>query len=166
MSPDWSKTSTGVPYADLSNPRTLNPCSYVKNNPLSNGEVHYVEDACVIEGGVSAGILIHGAAVGTAAYFNTPLGQRSLDTVTSAAGTAISAAFYGITSLFNSSSNSDDTTPEPAPAATPSGQRVPTTAPGFVGGAGGNVVQIPAVSAARPANNGNGVVYQPPVGPN
>ena len=31
----WSKTPTGVPYADLSNPQTLNLYSYVKNNPLS-----------------------------------------------------------------------------------------------------------------------------------
>jgi RHS repeat-associated protein len=35
MSPDWSKTPTGVPYADLSNPQTLNLYSYVNNNPLS-----------------------------------------------------------------------------------------------------------------------------------
>ncbi|MDE1156352.1 MAG: hypothetical protein PW735_11580 [Acidobacteriaceae bacterium] len=35
MSPDWSKTPEGVPYADLSNPQSLNLYGYVLNNPLS-----------------------------------------------------------------------------------------------------------------------------------
>jgi RHS repeat-associated protein len=35
MSPDWSKNPQGVPYADFTNPQTLNLYSYVKNNPLS-----------------------------------------------------------------------------------------------------------------------------------
>jgi RHS repeat-associated protein len=34
MSPDWSKTPEDVPYADLSNPQSLNLYVYVKNNPL------------------------------------------------------------------------------------------------------------------------------------
>jgi hypothetical protein len=38
--------------------------------------------------------------------------------------------------------------------------------PVISGDAGGNAVQIPAGSTARSARNGNGVVYQPPVGPN
>jgi RHS repeat-associated protein len=35
MSPDWAKTPEGVPYADLSNPQSLNLYEYVGNNPLS-----------------------------------------------------------------------------------------------------------------------------------
>jgi RHS repeat-associated protein len=35
MSPDWSATAVDVPYADFSNPQSLNLYSYVKNNPLS-----------------------------------------------------------------------------------------------------------------------------------
>ena len=35
LSPDWSKDPQGVPYADFTNPQTLNLYSYVKNNPLS-----------------------------------------------------------------------------------------------------------------------------------
>ena len=35
LSPDWSKNPQGVPYADFTNPQTLNLYSYVKNNPLS-----------------------------------------------------------------------------------------------------------------------------------
>jgi RHS repeat-associated protein len=36
MSPDWSKNPQGVPYADFTNPQSLNLYSYVKNNPLSS----------------------------------------------------------------------------------------------------------------------------------
>jgi RHS repeat-associated protein len=35
MSPDWSTAPTGVPYADFSNPQSLNLYGYVKNNPLN-----------------------------------------------------------------------------------------------------------------------------------
>jgi hypothetical protein len=35
LSPDWSKTPDAVPYADLSNPQSLNLHSYVRNNPLT-----------------------------------------------------------------------------------------------------------------------------------
>lgn len=34
MSPDWSDETDPVPYADLSNPQSLNLYSYVGNNPL------------------------------------------------------------------------------------------------------------------------------------
>jgi RHS repeat-associated protein len=33
MTPDWSKTPTPVPYADFSDPQTLNLNYYVRNNP-------------------------------------------------------------------------------------------------------------------------------------
>lgn len=39
MSPDWSKTPAGVPYADLSNPQSLNLYEYVGNNPLSRPDL-------------------------------------------------------------------------------------------------------------------------------
>jgi RHS repeat-associated protein len=35
LSPDWSKSPEAVPYADLSNPQSLNLYAYVNNNPLS-----------------------------------------------------------------------------------------------------------------------------------
>ena len=34
MSPDWSETPTPVPYADFSDPQTLNLYTYSRNNPL------------------------------------------------------------------------------------------------------------------------------------
>ena len=38
MSPDWSAAPVAVPYADLSDPQTLNLYSYVRNNPLSHAD--------------------------------------------------------------------------------------------------------------------------------
>ena len=35
MSPDWAASPEAVPYADLSDPQTLNLYGYVRNNPLS-----------------------------------------------------------------------------------------------------------------------------------
>ncbi len=35
MTPDWSKNPESVPYADFSDPQSLNLYSYVRNNPLS-----------------------------------------------------------------------------------------------------------------------------------
>jgi RHS repeat-associated protein len=35
MSPDWSEGAVPVPYADLSNPQSLNLYSYVNNNPMT-----------------------------------------------------------------------------------------------------------------------------------
>src|ERR1700689_933152 len=36
MSPDWAAKAQPVPYADLTNPQSLNLYSYVGNNPLSH----------------------------------------------------------------------------------------------------------------------------------
>jgi len=38
MSPDWSSTPVPVPYADLSDPQSLNQYSYVRNIPTSNAD--------------------------------------------------------------------------------------------------------------------------------
>src|SRR5437660_3767255 len=35
MTPDWVSMPTAVPYADLSNPQSLNLYSYTKNNPTT-----------------------------------------------------------------------------------------------------------------------------------
>ena len=35
LSPDWSATPDPVPYADLTDPQTLNLYGYVRNNPLA-----------------------------------------------------------------------------------------------------------------------------------
>ena len=38
VSSDWSATPVPVPYADLSNPQTLNQYAYVRNNPITFGD--------------------------------------------------------------------------------------------------------------------------------
>jgi RHS repeat-associated protein len=38
MSPDWAAKATPVPYAELSDPQSLNLYSYVRNNPLSRAD--------------------------------------------------------------------------------------------------------------------------------
>ena len=35
-SPDWSEKPQTVPYADLTNPQSLNLYAYVRNNPMTN----------------------------------------------------------------------------------------------------------------------------------
>ena len=74
-SPDWSPTPQAVPYADLTDPQTLNLYSYVRNNPLSRADAdgHCFWDACIAEAtAVVAGV---GA---TAAYLASPAGQRAI----------------------------------------------------------------------------------------
>ena len=71
----------------------------------------------------------------------------------------------------NSTQPQDATGPPPSiPTAAPASQivnatAVPTEVPGFVADAGGNVVKINPGSTVRPADNGNGVVYQPQTAP-
>jgi hypothetical protein len=54
LSPDWSKNPQGVPYADYTNPQTLNLYSYVGNNPLALLDpdgletVIYADASCMI----------------------------------------------------------------------------------------------------------------------
>ena len=38
MTPDWSAVPVPVPYADMSDPQTLNLYGYVRNNPLSHAD--------------------------------------------------------------------------------------------------------------------------------
>jgi hypothetical protein len=43
-SPDWSATPEAIPYADLSDPQTLNLYSYVRNNPLARRDADGHDD--------------------------------------------------------------------------------------------------------------------------
>jgi RHS repeat-associated protein len=49
MSPDWSADTDPIPYADITNPQTLNLYAYAGNNPVSNvdadGHVYHICDA-------------------------------------------------------------------------------------------------------------------------
>jgi RHS repeat-associated protein len=50
-SPDWSATPQAVPYADLTDPQTLNLYAYVRNNPLSRRDLDgHADVAALCEG--------------------------------------------------------------------------------------------------------------------
>jgi RHS repeat-associated protein len=115
MSPDWTAKEEGddpVPYADLDDPQSLNLYAYVRNNPLTrvDADGHCAEDLCIGEG-ISAGavgayILGSATLVGAATYFNTPSGQRSWSTFTSATSESIHSQVQSVkdkvTSIFSS----------------------------------------------------------------
>jgi RHS repeat-associated protein len=70
--PDWSKNPQGVPYADFSNPQSLNLYGYVANNPLSKTDKdgHCCDwDSAIITtttvtGGFIGGVLGGGSGAG------------------------------------------------------------------------------------------------------
>jgi len=56
LSPDWSSRPAAVPYADLSNPQTLNLYEYVNNNPLSKADADGHCPPCVVAAVVIIGV--------------------------------------------------------------------------------------------------------------
>ena len=56
MSPDWSQAPTPVPYADLSDPQSLNLYSYVRNSPVAriDADGHFRTSAGTAAGGECA----------------------------------------------------------------------------------------------------------------
>jgi RHS repeat-associated protein len=92
-SPDWSPTPQAVPYADLTDPQTLNLYSYVRNNPLSRADAdgHCFWDACIAEAtAVVAGV---GA---TAAYLASPAGQRAIAATVALVNKTATAIGHGL----------------------------------------------------------------------
>jgi RHS repeat-associated protein len=82
-----------LPYADITNPQSLNKYAYVMNNPLryTDPDGHCVWDLCVGEGvaAYALGAVVVGA---TTAYLASPQGQESIRataTLIGMAGTAI-----------------------------------------------------------------------------
>jgi RHS repeat-associated protein len=49
MSPDWADKPEPVPYADLSDPQSLNLYGYVRNNPMSHADVDGHKQVCGTE---------------------------------------------------------------------------------------------------------------------
>jgi RHS repeat-associated protein len=94
------ETNTALPYADITDPQTLNKYAYVRNNPLKyidpDGHAFALDDA--LEGG--ALLYLGGAAIlaGTIAVINNPEGQRS-------AGAFFSAASESFCSNINALKN-------------------------------------------------------------
>ncbi|HET9182935.1 MAG TPA: RHS repeat-associated core domain-containing protein [Candidatus Angelobacter sp.] len=73
ITPDWAAKAVDVPYAEFSDPQSLNLYSYVRNVPTTkfDADGHCLEDACVIEGIVVGGMEV-------SAYLASPSGQQAL----------------------------------------------------------------------------------------
>jgi hypothetical protein len=50
MSPDWSALPEDVPYADMTDPQSLNLYSYVRNNPTSLQDADGHHEVCTQTG--------------------------------------------------------------------------------------------------------------------
>src|SRR5438552_6017856 len=75
ITPDWSAVPVPVPYADLTDPQSLNQYTYVRNLPTSqiDADGHCVWDLCIVE--VSIGI--GGAELGAAALVGALAGASA-----------------------------------------------------------------------------------------
>ncbi len=84
LSPDWAASAEPVPYADLSDPQTLNLYGYVRNNPLAkadpDGHCAGVLE-CVVGVGTAVSEGISWAASGAAAGV-TALGALAYEEIT------------------------------------------------------------------------------------
>jgi RHS repeat-associated protein len=98
------ETNTALPYADITDPQTLNKYAYVRNNPLryTDPDGHCLEDLCAVEGTVVAAgssAILTGAAWVAGAVGATGLAitlHNGADTINSGIrsfGSAISSIF-------------------------------------------------------------------------
>ena len=94
-----AETIGPLPYADISDPQTLNKYAYVRNNPLRYVDPtgHCIWDPCIGEG--SAAYAIGGAAIATAAYLASPQGQKAVASTVEGLGLLINKAVDGLASL-------------------------------------------------------------------
>ncbi len=86
-SPDWSASPQAVPYADLTDPQTLNLYGYVRNNPLGRADAdgHDWRDSLDFLGGVARGFVasVSWGYVG---------GPKSSDTLANRSGQSVGTA--------------------------------------------------------------------------
>jgi RHS repeat-associated protein len=145
ISADWSPTPIPVPYADFSNPQSLNLYGFVGGNPASKADLDgHCPDGCVIEG-ISAGaaaatILVIATAGATATYLNSPSGQRSVSTFTAAFSASVSNSVNKIKNFFSGTKSNN-----PAPAAPAGATPAPTTSPAAPTGTAVPATTSPAV---------------------
>jgi hypothetical protein len=93
-----------LPYADISDPQTLNKYAYVRNNPLryTDPNGHCIEDLCI--GEAIAFTAAVRATAGFIGYLQSPQGQDSVRSAVQASGLLINQAASAISSIFNSDS--------------------------------------------------------------
>ena len=120
------ETNTALPYADITDPQTLNKYAYVRNNPLRyvdpNG--HCIEDLCIGEA-----LLVGAAATATANYLNSPQGQQSINATLNLVGTGLNTVASALGNLIFRKTPSGNTNAQPkqqeATTATPTGPEPP-----------------------------------------
>ena len=98
LSPDWSKNPQGVPYADYTNPQSLNLYAYVNNNPLTGVDKDGHDGSCSANPGLCSSIRDSVAkggsiAAGTAAFNSQQQNTPSQNASANNKSTAISKAF-------------------------------------------------------------------------
>src|SRR6185312_16243726 len=97
LSPDWSATPAPIPYADMSDPQSLNLYGYVRNRPTFSvdGDGHCFSPP------VAAACLIVAAAVTVTAavWLSTPRGKQSAAAAIQAVGMIPGKLADGINSL-------------------------------------------------------------------
>jgi len=120
-----AETIGPLPYADISDPQTLNKYAYVRNNPLRyvDPDGHCIEDLCIGEA-----IAVTALATATVNYLNSPQGQQSIAATLTLAGTALDKAADALGNLIFSKTSPGNTNAQPkqeTTTATPSGPEPP-----------------------------------------
>jgi RHS repeat-associated protein len=149
-----------LPYADLSDPQTLNKYLYVRNNPLryTDPNGHCIEDLCIGEGAlVYAGYTALAGA--TAAYLASPSGQQALH----AGAQLIQSAADGLHNLITKASAENQPPPTPGtaqggaqPTSPPTAGATTNTNP-YAGPVSGPVTVVDPKGNAIPVNTGEQV---------
>jgi RHS repeat-associated protein len=178
MSPDWSAKEEPVPYADLTNPQTLNLYGFVKNNPLSTTDPDgHCPDGpgCVLQ----ALDVLSRFADNTAGFvksFVVGAVKAELGTVRDNLGLAPAPVFQPSNDVQSAGAAMMQAVVQTAAAVIPvvAGGEGGETAEGRAGvaqpdpngqimvGPSGTAVPIKAGQVAEPAANGNGIVYRDP----
>jgi len=95
ISPDWSARPVTVPYADLSNPQTLNLYNFGRNNPLSmrDPDGHCPDGICINIAAKSPAQIDHLAKATPQVMIGQ--GKSIVNAVTSTANMAVNVATHG-----------------------------------------------------------------------
>ncbi len=93
ITPDWAAKAAAVPYAEFSDPQSLNLYTYVRNLPTTKADAdgHCLEDGCVAEAAVGVTIMVMAAQ----AYYAMPPDQRNFGSSLSQASSSVMSTIKG-----------------------------------------------------------------------
>ncbi|MGH9477465.1 MAG: RHS repeat-associated core domain-containing protein, partial [Terriglobales bacterium] len=99
LTPDWGDSPEAVPYADLSNPQSLNLYAYVQNNPVTDADTDgHCWPWCTALAGAAIGAVVGGVTE----YPHEAIAHHTLDTwngdkiLHAAAGGAVAGTAIGV----------------------------------------------------------------------